>query len=136
MQGPSCLSQTHGTLLIPPSCPHRAQERDPLLQVRLQHHTTRLFVGHSLVVGGMSPCACNLCKQVVHTHTQSLSLSLSLSLSVSLCLSLSQQPVSMRSITTIKRATYGYDETLKDSGKSNLFLAEAHASRRQESRNS
>ena len=68
MQGPSCLSQTHGTLLIPPSCPHRAQERDPLLQVRLQHHTTRLFVGHSLVVGGMAPCTCNLCKQVVHTH--------------------------------------------------------------------
>ena len=69
MQGPSCLSQTHGTLLIPPSCPHRAQERDPLVQVRLQHHTTRLFVGHSLVVGGMAPCTCNLCKQVVHTHT-------------------------------------------------------------------
>ena len=68
MQGPSCLSQTHGTLLIPPSCPHRAQERDSLLQVRLQHHTTRLFVGHSLVVGGMAPCTCNLCKQVVHTH--------------------------------------------------------------------
>ena len=25
-------------------------------QVRFQHHTTRLFVGHSLVVGGVAPC--------------------------------------------------------------------------------
>ena len=74
VQGPSCQKLTRGTLLIPSSFPLRAQERDPLLQVRFQHHATRLFVGHSLVAGGMGPCktATDITswqQRSPHTHT-------------------------------------------------------------------
>ena len=76
VQGPSCQKLTHGTLLIPSSCPPKAQERDPLL-VRFRHHATSLFVGHSLVAGGMAivlaatvkpPAKQQLTLPLGHTH--------------------------------------------------------------------
>ena len=40
-------------------CWYKAGTKDKLIsenQIHFQHHTTRLFVGHSLVVGGVAPC--------------------------------------------------------------------------------